>query len=136
MSNIDALDVAERLFTAIEGGDIDTVDALYAPDAEVWHNIWHGRNGAVQTREENLSVLRWVVTNLKDLRYDDIRRSATDTGFVQQHVLRAVGPAGRPVEMPVCMVCTCLDGRITRIDEYLDSAHLARLTQPWTDAAG
>jgi uncharacterized protein len=127
MGKIDALATAERLFTAIERGDIDTVADLYAPDAEVWHNIWHGGARAVQTREENLRVLRWVVGNLQDLRYDEIRRSATDTGFVQQHTLRAVAPSGERVEVPVCMVVTCTDGQITRIEEYLDSVHIAAL---------
>jgi uncharacterized protein len=129
MSQNDGLSVAERLFTAIQSGDIDTVDALYAPDAQVWHNIWHGRRAA-QTREENLGVLRWVVENLKDLRYDDIRRSATDTGFVQQHLLRAVRPDGEPIEVPACIVGTCSDGQIIRIDEYVDSAQLASLLGP------
>jgi hypothetical protein len=31
----DALAVADRLFTAIEAGDLDTVRALYDPAAEV-----------------------------------------------------------------------------------------------------
>jgi ketosteroid isomerase-like protein len=32
------------------------------------------------------------------------------------------------VEIPACLVVTCDDGRITRLEEYLDSAHVARLT--------
>ena len=32
------LDVAERLFKAIEAADIDAVREIYAPDAEIWHN--------------------------------------------------------------------------------------------------
>jgi ketosteroid isomerase-like protein len=127
MSGNDALSVADRLFRAIEAGDIDTVHELYAPEVEIRINVWHGRANEVQTREQNVAVLRWVVTNLRDLRYDEIRRSATDRGFVQQHVLRAVGPAGRPLEVPVCIVCTCVDGHITRLDEYMDSAHIADL---------
>jgi uncharacterized protein len=133
MSPNDVLSVAERLFAAIERGDIDAVAALYAPDVKVWHNIWHGRNGAVQSREENLTVLRWVVRNLRGLRYDEIRRSATATGFVQQHVLRAVTADGRPVEVPACLICTCTNGTITRIDEYVDSAHIATF---WSGTTG
>lgn len=122
---IDGVAIAERLFAAIQAGDIDAVHALYAPEAEIWHN----NDGAVQTRDENVRVLTWVVRNLTDLRYEDIRRSATATGFVQQHVLRAVGPGGAPVEVPACIVCMCEDGRITRLDEYLDSTHVAGLTR-------
>jgi ketosteroid isomerase-like protein len=127
MSWNDALSVADRLFRAIEAGDIATVHELYAPDVEIRVNVWHGRANEVQTREQNVAVLQWVVTNLRDLRYDEIRRSATDTGFVQQHVFRAVSPSGQQLEVPVCMVGTCVDGHITRLDEYMDSAHIADL---------
>jgi uncharacterized protein len=133
MSGNDVLWVAERLFRAIESGDIATVHALYAPDVEIRVNVWHGRVNEVQTRDENVAVLRWVVANLRELRYDEIRRSATDTGFVQQHVLRAIGPAGQRVEVPVCIVCSCADGHITRLDEYMDSAHIADLVGPRSD---
>jgi uncharacterized protein len=116
--------VADRLFAAIEAGDLDAVRALYAPEAVIWHNT----DGAEQTVEQNLRVLRWVVDHLADRRYEEVRRAATETGFVQQHVLRCTRPDGVRVEVPACLVVTCHEGRITRLEEYLDSAHVARLT--------
>jgi len=47
---------------------------------------------------------------------------------VQQHVLRCTRADGTRVEVPACLVVTCAGGRITRLEEYLDSAHVARLT--------
>ncbi len=119
-----AVEVAQRLFHAIEAGDIDTVRDLYAGDVRIWHNT----DGIAQTRDENLRTLRWVVENLADLRYEDISCVPTPSGFVQQHVLRATGPNGVAVAIPACMVATIDGGRITRIDEYLDSAQVARFT--------
>ena len=116
-------DVADRLFAAIEAGDLEAVRSLYAPDAVIWHNT----DGSEQTVDENLRVLRWVVGHLADRRYEDVRRSPTQTGFVQQHVLRGTRPDGRRVEVPACLVVSCDAGRITRLEEYLDSAHVARL---------
>ena len=116
-------EVADRLFAAIEAGDLDTVRALYAPDAVIWHNT----DGTEQTVEQNLRVLRWVVDHLADRRYKEVRRSTTPTGFVQQHVLRCTRRDGTRVEVPACLVVTCAAGRITRLEEYLDSAHVARL---------
>jgi len=116
------LDLADRFFRAIQDGDIATVREFYAPHAEIWHN----NDNVVQTREENLLTLGWVVHNLKDLRYEDVVRSETATGFVQEHVLRAVANT-TPVEMPACIVVTIIDGRITRLNEYLDSAGIDRL---------
>jgi ketosteroid isomerase-like protein len=122
----DALDIAERFFRAVESGDLDAVRAIYAPDAVVWHN--HDRQE--QTVEENLRVLGWVARNLPGRRYNVRRRVVIPGGFMQQHVLEAE-TAGGPFTMPACVVCEVKDGRITRLEEYLDSAqagHLRSLT--------
>ncbi len=118
-----AIEVARRLIAAIEAGDLDTIRNLYSEDVQIWHNT----DGAFETRAENLRTLSWVVENLADLRYDDIVCQPTPTGFVQQHVLRATGPKGATVALPACIVATVDDGHITRLDEYLDSAHVLRL---------
>lgn len=119
----ETLAIAERLFAAVQHGDIEAVRALYATQAVIWHNF----DGVEQSPEENLRTLAWVTRNVTGLRYDDVRRQATPEGFVQQHVLRGVGPSGKAVEIPACIVCTVADGRITRLDEYLDSAQTAAL---------
>ena len=68
--------------------------------------------------------------NLPDLHYTAIRRAATADGFVQQHVLVATNRAGRRVEVPACIVTKIGDdGRITRLDEYLDSAAVAAILE-------
>jgi ketosteroid isomerase-like protein len=121
---VDALDVAARLFTAIEAGDVRAVGELYAPDVEIWHNT----DGMAQGRDANLATLRWLTTHLPDARYTRVRRCATADGFVQQHVFVATNHAGQRVEVPACIVATVHDGRITRLDEYLDSTHVDALT--------
>ena len=116
MSDVHA--IAERFFAAIEAGDVAAVRQLYAPDAAIWHNT----DGVVQTPDDNARTLGWITANLRDVRYTEVRRAATDDGFVQQHVLVATNRAGARVEVPACIVTTVRDGRITRLDEYLDSA--------------
>ncbi len=116
-------DVADRLFASIEAGDIDSVRALYAPDAVVWHN----GDGVEEDVEHNLSVLGWCVSHIAGMRYEQVRRQVLAGGFVQQHILRGTGPGGAPLEVPACLVVAVAEGRITRIDEYLDSAHLGPL---------
>jgi ketosteroid isomerase-like protein len=117
------LDLAERFFTVIEAGDIDAVREIYAPDAEIWHNT----DLLVQSPDDNARTLGWITTNLRDVRYTEVRRSATDDGFVQQHVLVATNRAGQRVEVPACIVTTIRNGRVTRLDEYLDSAAVAAI---------
>jgi uncharacterized protein len=120
------LAVADRLFAAVEARDIDAVRAIYAPDAVIWHN----NDGLEQTVEENLRVLAWVARNVKGMRYEEVRRTATATGFIEQHVLRGTAPSGDELRVPACIVCIVEGGRITRLDEYLDSAHVAPLLRP------
>jgi ketosteroid isomerase-like protein len=123
MSSGESLEVADKFFAAILRADLEAVRAIYAPDARIWHN--HDR--VTQDVTANLAVLAWVVKNVAGLRYEEIRREATPTGFVQQHVLRGTVPSGKAIEIPACIVCTVAGGRITRLDEYLDSAQIAAL---------
>jgi ketosteroid isomerase-like protein len=122
MSEEQTLEAADKLFSAIEKGEVDAIRAIYTPKTVIWHN----NDQKEQTVEENLAVLGWVVTNIKLLRYTDIKRQLTATGFVQQHILR-----GRfrdhDLALPACIIAVVEDGHITRIDEYLDSAHTAVL---------
>jgi ketosteroid isomerase-like protein len=123
MSTTDPLDVAARLFAAVEAGDVAAIADIYTPDTV----IWHAHTGTTQTAEENVQVLGMVTRRLRGLRYEEIRRQRTDRGFVQQHVLRAIGPEGQAIELRACMVCDVVDGHITRLDEYLDGAAVARI---------
>lgn len=117
--------LATALFAAIEAGDIGALrERCYAPDALVWHNY----DDRAQTVDQNLRTLGWVTRNVTHLRYEDVRRQVTTTGFVQQHVLRGVAPDGTELEVPACLVVTVADERIARIDEYLDTAALGPLT--------
>ena len=122
----DGLEVAEQLFAAIEAGDVEAVRHLYSPDVEVWNTATR----MAQTAEENLRVLSWLVTNLSDVRYTEIRRQVTAGGFVQEHVLTATRRDGVAIAMPACIVATVVDGQITRLAEYLDSADVARVIAP------
>lgn len=120
---MDSLEVADRLFRAVVAGDVAAVRALYTDDAVVWHN----HDGIAQTVEQNLRLVDWLAKNVRELRYEEVRRQRTEQGFVQQHVLRGIAPSGREVSLPACLVVTVAGGRITRIDEYFDSAQVAPL---------
>jgi ketosteroid isomerase-like protein len=121
-ADIEAL--AARFFAAIQAGDIDAISEIYAPDAVIWHNT----DQVEQSVEQNLVVLRWVTEHVKGWHYEDVRRTCFPGGFVQQHMGKGTAPSGLPVAMPACIVATVRDGRVTRIDEYIDSAGVAALT--------
>jgi ketosteroid isomerase-like protein len=124
MTEAEKLALAERFVVAVETGDIDAVTRCYAPDAKIWHNF----DDVEQTVEQNLKVLAWIHRKLPDRRYRVLAREALKDGVLQQHVLEATLPDGTPWRMAACLVVRMADGRITRLDEYLDSAQSAALT--------
>lgn len=111
-----------RLIAAIEAGDVDAARAAYHPDARIWHND----DQREQTVDENLAVLGWMGSNLPGLRYTDVRRHVAGDRCIEQHVLEVRLPdRDEPLQIPACLVVTVDgDGRIVRLEEYLDSAQL------------
>ncbi|OAI42487.1 hypothetical protein AYO38_03135 [bacterium SCGC AG-212-C10] len=122
-TTVSSVEVAAQLFSAIQQGDLNAVHDLYAPDVAIWHNT----DGITQGREDNLRVLRWLTRTMRNVRYEDVRVQPTPAGFVQQHVLRATTAGGKDVELPACIICDVVDGKITRLAEYLDSAAVAQM---------
>lgn len=123
-TEIDAL--ADRIFAAIEAGDAGSVAACWADDVEVWHNT----DGITQTKAENLATLGWMVANTVAREYRDIRRRCHGNGFTQQHVLHLEFADGRSADLPAGLFVEIADGRVTRIDEYLDTAQVAAAFPP------
>ena len=115
--------LAARFIACIEAGDVEGVRACFAPDATVWHN----NDGLTVTATKVLRILAWLARNFTELRYDVTRRSATADGYVQQHVLRGMAPDGSELALAACLVVRLEGGRITHLDEYLDSAGTAAL---------
>jgi len=118
MTAQDHLALADRFIAAIEAGDIEAVRAAYAPDARIWHN----NDGLEQSVDDNLKVLGWMARKLPTRHYRVTRREALSDGFLQQHVLEATLPDGSAWRLDACVVVRVKDGRIARLDEYLDSA--------------
>ena len=114
--------LAKRFFDAVENGDIDAVYAAYAPDAKIWHNT----DGAEQNRDENAATLKGFVRHISNRVYGERRLSVFEGGFVHQHELRGTRPDGTAVTLDACIVCTVENGLITRLDEYFDSAQVAK----------
>lgn len=113
--------VADAFFAALEEGSVDKVLACYAPGARIWHNF----DQLTLTPQGNAPGLETLFTNFPRRRYVDVRRQPTPAGFVQQHVLRLERADGVTVDWPGCIICDVADGRITRLDEYVDLASLS-----------
>jgi uncharacterized protein len=114
-------DTVIRFFAALEAGDIATLREIYAPDAVIWHND----DLIEQPVEENLKTLQGLHRVVSGLHYDITRRVVVEDGVLEQHVLRGQLPDGSDVELYCAMYLQVQDGRITRIEEYLDSGKRA-----------
>jgi len=113
---------AKGFFDAIEQGDIAAMQACFAPDAEIWHNT----DELIVTPADTARTLTGMVARIRDRRYADRRVDTFPGGFVQQHVLEGKRVHdGGAVRLPCAIVCRVENGRITRLDEYFDSAHVA-----------
>jgi ketosteroid isomerase-like protein len=122
------VDVADRLFTAIEKSDMAAVDRLWSSDVAVW------RVGARRDDDKPraLRVIDWFITATTERHYEILDRQLFGDGpvggFVQQHILHATGHAGQSIAMRVCIVIRVgTDALIERIDEYFDPAQIAPL---------
>lgn len=113
------LALAKRFVAAIMAKDIDAIRQVYAPDAKIWHNF----DGVYQTVDDNIKGVFWIHKVLKDVNYDVKRMQPFPGGYLQEHVLRGTLPNGEAFAMPAAVICTVKDGKITALDEYLDSAH-------------
>jgi ketosteroid isomerase-like protein len=112
----------DRIIAAAEAGDPSDLENVYWPDAVIWHN----HDNREQTVQQNMKLLVAMGKFVDDRRYVERRINVFDGGIVQQHVLRAIRKRdGEPVELHACVVCTIRDGRIARLDEYLDSGEVA-----------
>lgn len=116
--------VAERLFSAIEAGDVDAVAAMWSDGV----TVWHAGDKRPSEKARAMRVIEWFVSATADRHYDVLDRRFFDAGFVQQHVLHGTARDGTPYSLRVGIIIVVgRDGLITRIDQYLDPADLAPL---------
>lgn len=114
----------DRIIVAAESGNASDLVNIYAEDAVIWHN----HDNATQTVAQNAKLLTKMAEWVADRRYTDRRIRVFEGGVVQQHVLRGVHRrTGESLAMDACVVALVNDeGRITRLDEYIDSAQASR----------
>ena len=128
MKDTELRELCRRYFDAVECGDVDTVAELVAPDFTFWVNL----TGAESTREANLQTLREGKALHRRRTYDDRIVDVFHDGFVIRYQLRGVQNTGHTGSLWICIVGRVRDGRITRIDEYMDSSKFYE----WAGLAG
>ncbi|MFE4503203.1 nuclear transport factor 2 family protein [Rhodococcus sp. NPDC056743] len=116
------LELADKMFGALELGNVAVLDEIYHDDVKIWHN-W---DNAEQSREDNLRILSGIPTRYDDFGYDDPRCVALEDGFVRQHVIRA-SIGDKTVNVPTIFRVYVDGGKVRRIEEYLDAGQLRKV---------
>ena len=90
--------------------------------------MWHNFSNASQDKATNLQVLTGLCESLAEIHYDVVERlQLADGRVLQRHVLRGISETGEETLIPACMLLHIEDGKIVRIEEYLDTAQANRL---------
>jgi hypothetical protein len=110
-------ELCNRFFDAYESRRVDLLAEIYSPDCIVWHNVF----GKETTGAENLAALPAGYQGQRRRTYNDRIINTFDGGFVIQYTLHGVQRNGHKGALWICIVGLCRDGKITRIDEYMDS---------------
>ena len=121
MNEYEIRELCEAFFDAYENRRVDVLDRLYADDCIIWHNVY----GRETTRDENLEAYPNSYSGQRRRTYNDRTINTFADGFVIQYSLNGVMTNGHKGALWICIVGRCKDGKITRIDEYMDSSKFA-----------
>ncbi|WP_224387219.1 nuclear transport factor 2 family protein [Pseudonocardia sp. ICBG1293] len=104
---------------------LDPGEGLFAPGAVTWHSFDGVEAPTVPDTVESVRAIRRVVP---DFGMAEVRTHDAGAVSVAQYTLRGTLPDGGVFRAPaVLVVHTGDDGRVTRIEEYVDTAQLAPL---------
>lgn len=116
------VEIAAALFAALARNDAPAVRSLCAPDMQVRQN-----DGPPMSLGALLRFNDKVQNVAQGFGYHEAIRSATETGFVEEHAVRGVLPGGKAFSFTVCVVAEVADGKVTAVREYVDTAAAADL---------
>ncbi len=112
-------DLAARLFEAFVANDLDLVESMMAPGATLT------QNGVTSSFTDARPMLEGIRGVIGDHRYENVRRVVGDHAVVEEHDVVSTTPKGVAVNLAACVVIRVDDdGRITSLDEYVDTASL------------
>jgi ketosteroid isomerase-like protein len=123
MTPAETLAVASRLTRAISAADVDELARLYVPNAVIWHSF-----DQVEMALSDVLNLVKAIGSVSACNVEVTNTLPTEIGFVQTQRNTYSLRDGRTTFFYAALVVTLNDeGRILRLDEYLDRAGLAPL---------
>lgn len=108
--------ILDRFFGSMQPCDIAALRDCLTEDAVVWHSF----DRKTMAPDDVAKTWEGMATAYSERGVTDVRRQQTATGYVQQHLFVVRGKDGARKAWPVCVVTQLKDGKIARLDEYID----------------
>ncbi len=122
MSN--AKELCRHLLKAIEAGDGEGYRACFTEDGRIWHDFdgLETHADGAQSVEQNVAMMNWMHRLTTTLKYETLRLEETETGFLETHRLSGTTIEGEDFEGLACVICTLENGKIKRLEEFINPA--------------
>lgn len=116
--------ITDALVEAFASGDPAVLSARMAPGAVLWHNTDKVEGDAA----EGFGGIVGLYQLVDGLHVEVVQHEALPAGELARFVVRGtVRATGAPLAAHNCVVLTIEDGRVTRLDEYVDPTFGAQL---------
>lgn len=120
----DARALLDAVVGSLESGDPSDVAPIIAPGAVVWHND----DGVDMPAAEAFARVPHLHALVEGLRVEVISHDATRDGLVARIELRGtVRATGASLRARHCVFLAVEDGRLARLDEYIDPTFSTQL---------
>lgn len=116
-----ACEIVRRYNDAWLARDVASMPDFLGDDLVLWHN----HIGREFNKTEMLAFITGALDVLMKVEYRNARRTETENGCYQQHEIYCLMADGSIVDYaPQVIVYTVRDGKIRRIEEYVDGPAL------------
>ena len=123
LSETEKLEIAEAYMAASRTNDGAALTALCREDSATWHNFDELEVSIGHT----VKAMGWVHRVVPDATWTTVSLKTTSDGFLWQSILAGTAPGGA-LRCHSCVIVTLDDdGKLARIEEYLDTAQTAPL---------
>jgi ketosteroid isomerase-like protein len=121
----DKVQVAKRLVAAIGRSDADALGDIFAPDATIWHST-----DQIEMNLPELQGMLGAIGTIATAEVEETSLRETADGFVLTLASTYQLKSGESTSFHAAQVVqVSAKGKITRVDEYLDSAGLDPLVR-------
>jgi ketosteroid isomerase-like protein len=126
MSDEDIRELCNRFFDAYQDRKLEELADTMSENCV----IWQGPYNRIVSKQDLIkaSPAGWALHRRRT--YDERQINTFDGGFVIRYALNLIYHSGEKAMRWLCIVALCRDGKIYRVDEYMDTQHIKGWVPP------